>query len=88
MRDILLNKFRKFQKISMTSFRKEYEKPHFSPNFGTFPTFSQDQIFFSKIGLRHFSTLIKGYLDAKYLRNLMVGNMITFVTDGRTELIT
>ena len=85
MQDTELNKFREFQKDCLTSFREKYEKPHF---LALFPLFPKDQNFFLKIGLRHFSTLIRDYLDAKYLRNLMVGNMITFVTDGQTELIT
>ena len=46
MPNILLNKFREFQKILMTSFQEKYEKHHFLPNFGTFSTFSQEPDFF------------------------------------------
>ena len=42
------------------------------------------KIFFSKIGLRHFSRLIGDYLHAKNLRNPMMGSIRTFVTDGTT----
>ena len=38
------------------------QKPHFGPILG--PNLGQD-IFFSKIGLRHFKSFIKGLLDAK-----------------------
>ncbi len=42
-------------------------------------------IFFSKIGLRHFSPLTSEQLRAKNLRNPMMGSMRTFVTDRRTD---
>ena len=47
----------------------------------------EKHFFFSKIGLRHFSTFIEGELPAKNQKNLMMGKMKTFVTDGLTVLV-
>ena len=47
MQDTELNKFREFQKYSMTRFREKYEKPHF---LALFPLFPKNQIFPEKSG--------------------------------------
>ena len=49
----MLNKFRNIQNNTMTTFQKIYEKPHFSPSFGTFPTFYREPDISQKIRLRH-----------------------------------
>ena len=46
------------------------------------------RIFFSKIGLHHFLRLIIGLLDAKNLRNPMIGFREKLVTNGRTNGLT
>ena len=46
---------------------------------------SSPLFFFSKIGRRHFSTLIRRYFDAKKLRNPMVGNM-RILRHGQTDV--
>ena len=60
-------------------------KPHFSPFLALNGPFMGQQIFFSKIQKRHFSTLISGYLGAKNQKKLMAGNMRTCVADGLTD---
>ena len=47
MQDTELNKFREFQKYSMTRFWEKYEKPHF---LALFPLFPKNQIFPEKSG--------------------------------------
>ena len=47
MQDTELNKFREFQKHSMTRFWEKYEKPHF---LALFPLFPKNQIFPEKSG--------------------------------------
>ena len=65
-------------------FRKWTKTANFETNWLIIWT----QFFFSKIGLRHFSRLIRDYLHAKNLRNLMVRSMRTFVMDRRTDRLT
>ena len=57
------------------------KNPKFGPFWPKLPILGQE-IFFSKIGLRHFKWFVEGKLDAKNQKNLMMGSMRTFVTDG------
>ena len=64
---------------------KNPEKPQKTAKKCGFCGLENRNIFFLKIGLRHFSPLTLEQLHAKNLRNPMMGSMRTFVTDGRTD---
>ena len=66
----------------MQSFSYKSKKPHFRPFLAKK---NGQNNFFSKIGLRHFSSLIDPQNILENQKKLMAGNMRTFVTDGQTD---
>ena len=64
-----------YQQNLMNGGREMSEKPRIWGEIDQKWPKSSPKIFFSKIGRRHFFTLIRRYFDAKKLRNPMVGNM-------------
>ena len=63
-------------------------KPHFGLFLALNGPFLAHNIYFSKIGLRHFSSFIMGYDHAKNQKYLMAGSMRILrcgQTDGQTE---
>ena len=70
----------------MYNSRENGLKPHFGPFLALIGPFLAQINFFSKIGLRHFSRLIGGYLLQK-IREILWWEVLEFcVTDRRTEL--
>ena len=69
----------------MIQTRENYRKPQIWVILGPFAPIMGREIFFAKIGLRHFHRFIEGYLDAKNKKKLMMGSIRTFVTDRRTD---
>ena len=77
-----------FQQNAMVFDQDNGRKPHFWPILPLFGPNVGPHIFFSKIGLRHFSQLYWPQLCAKKLRKPMAGSIRTFVTNGLTDGLT
>ena len=74
-----------FQRKLMIQTQENGQKPSKTTKKCGFCGSVNRNIFFSKIGLRHFSPLTSEQLRAKNLRNPMMGSMRTFVTDRQTD---
>ena len=85
MANILLNKYREFQKILMTSFQEKYKKYHFLTKFWHFFHFFPRTRFSLKNRAPSFQPLLKANFLQKIRKNRQTHRLTDRQTDRRTD---